>query len=363
MSIYNNPSIRRIPGYYATQVHPENEVMPVLEAFAQLKTAMQQMTWNQLNKSPSPAPNPEFRNEEPAEQASITERYHYQFSGKMMESFRTALEEYLPPEAAGYFTAIAYAEKHLLTRQITALQPGEFLDIINRINLCMNQLQFQGIVYRATNSYIYSAQMPKERTKATFSQVDQYILGKATADQKKLWTTTTRTKVWKAAFAKNREAPSFTDAEKELLKGLMGCTPSFEIVPGAMTQFAQDFCAKVQANEELDSLCSWAHQKLIDIHPYWESDGRTARFLLNLIRMWVGEQPLLFDNDQNYTRAAQTLDPQAFHVYLQELKSRQIQLEPILDQCLRQLYEETLKIAQCDQLMKRVLSTQMIFIS
>lgn len=98
-------------------------------------------------------------------------------------------------------------------------------------------------------------------------------------------------------------------------------------------------------------LCAWTHQKLV------ESNGRTARLLMNLIRMWVGEKPLLFDNDRNYTLAARTLDAQVFATYLKNLKSQQIEMDPFIDQSLKVLFQKTVTEQKCDQLMLKVLAT------
>jgi hypothetical protein len=357
MTIYTKPSITKIPGYYSIQVHPENEVMPVLLAANKLLPLLQSIIWNRCQNvlQPSLPPSPVFPHSEPSENASIEEDYQFELSCMAVNSFQKLLAPCMPPEIIGHMTALAYAEKHFLPLKLTALTPNSFLEMINRVNLCFNNLEFQGFVYRHSDSIVYSDKMPKEKNQATFKLVDQHILKQANDAQKKLWMST-RKKLWDMSFAKEKKSVDFDDSEKALLSGLMVFKPPHHQVPALMDQFAIEFCAKIAAQEDLDRLCSWAHQKLVEIHPYWESNGRTARFLMNLIRMSVGENPLLFDNDTNYTKAVENFGSDDFLIYLQQLKT-QPEVDPYLDQCLRSLYETSVTDFKLHELMQKVLNT------
>lgn len=357
MTVNASTSFTKIPGYFAAQVHPEHEAMPIIEAAQQALDTLKQMTWNQCRplQSPSPAPNPVLQTNAPDQYASQTELYHFHMTSRMINYLNEALDCCRPESIYGYLTALLFIEKHLLATQISDLTPNTFLDMINRINLCVNKLQHAGFVYRASDGIVYSDNMPTTRTAEEFKKVDRFIQSQANEKQIELWKTT-RTKIWNMSFAKVPQSISLNDEEKKLVRGLMEFQPPHEQVPALMHQFAEEFCAKVADNEDLDKLCAWSHQELVKIHPYWDGDGRTARLLMNLLRMWAGEKPLLFDGERKYTQAVRSSDPQGFYNYLQELKT-QSDIDPFIDQCLRFLYETLLEQCDVENLLQNALNT------
>lgn len=58
--------------------------------------------------------------------------------------------------------------------------------------------------------------------------------------------------------------------------------PAAEDVPGCMAAFAQEMSEK-QGGLHPVELAAYAHRRLVDIHPFQDGNGRTARLLMNLI--------------------------------------------------------------------------------
>ncbi len=63
-----------------------------------------------------------------------------------------------------------------------------------------------------------------------------------------------------------------------------------------------------QLTEDAISIASFAHLKLVGIHPFSEANGRMARMLMNIILMQAGHQPVGFTHDKPYTQALRTED-------------------------------------------------------
>jgi len=58
--------------------------------------------------------------------------------------------------------------------------------------------------------------------------------------------------------------------------------PTAEEVPAQMSAFMTEFQAKAQTLHPI-LLAAWAHRRFVDIHPFTDGNGRTARLLMNLI--------------------------------------------------------------------------------
>lgn len=58
--------------------------------------------------------------------------------------------------------------------------------------------------------------------------------------------------------------------------------PAAEDVPGCMSAFIAELAEKQQALHPVE-LAAYAHRHLVDIHPFQDGNGRTARLLMNLI--------------------------------------------------------------------------------
>lgn len=337
MRIYDQPSLTRIPGYFTIQAHPDHAVIPVIAKTNALFPRLQQQIEQRFQAPPPLA----------------KERCHSAMVTAARNHLSNAISPLTPLSIFGYVIALHYAEQHLLSLKISELTPNALLKIVHRINLCMSISEFPGGMYRESDSVVYTDRMPAGRDRKAFQQVEEYILSIANDEQKVLWETTSL-KVWDTFFA---DSPcEFDREEKELLHGIMEFKPEYQEIPAMMQEFTEEFCRKVAANEELDPLCSWVHQKLVEIHPYNDGNGRTARFLMNLTRMWVGEKPLLFDNLNNYSQAVRTLNPETFLNYLKALKPQQVDLDPFLDQCLQSMYKENIVTWNCDQLVQQILA-------
>ena len=65
--------------------------------------------------------------------------------------------------------------------------------------------------------------------------------------------------------------------------------PSATEVPSLMKELSEDLKSK-WTNEHPVCLAAYAHQRLVDIHPFEDGNGRTARLLMNLILINKGYQ-------------------------------------------------------------------------
>lgn len=65
---------------------------------------------------------------------------------------------------------------------------------------------------------------------------------------------------------------------------------------------------------------SFVHQKIGEIHPFLDGNGRLSRAFLNAILMEYGVEPVVFTNDEEYTKAVEKDNqiPGHFSKYLKE---------------------------------------------
>jgi Fic family protein len=108
-----------------------------------------------------------------------------------------------------------------------------------------------------------------------------------------------------------------------------------------MNEFVKELCRKFKEQGDVIDLAAWAHHHFTLIHPFSDGNGRTARLLMSLIFMQAGKNPLLIDNEANYTNACKKKDSSAFADYLRELEQKQVKLNIFLDKCCRSLFENT----------------------
>ncbi len=78
---------------------------------------------------------------------------------------------------------------------------------------------------------------------------------------------------------------------------------------------------------------------MIEIHPFVDGNGRTARLIMNLIAMWNGKNPLLITDNDSYNASARSLDPNLFADYLRTLEAQQIKINKLVDQILRSKFD------------------------
>lgn len=107
---------------------------------------------------------------------------------------------------------------------------------------------------------------------------------------------------------KKNALPKLTPREKEVFGLIASVAPSPETVPGLMREFSTELNAgfrRMEQDGNFDSVgfAAWAHQKLTEIHPFGDGNGRVARLLQNAILKKAGHPPVVFDSDESYMQA------------------------------------------------------------
>lgn len=116
-----------------------------------------------------------------------------------------------------------------------------------------------------------------------------------------------------------------TPKEKEVFGLIARVTPPPEKVPELMRDFAVALNDGFRQMEECGNFdpigfAAWAHQKLTEIHPFIDGNGRTARLVENAILKKAGYAPAVFDNDDAYMQAVgrDFEEPGTYASYLKE---------------------------------------------
>ena len=87
------------------------------------------------------------------------------------------------------------------------------------------------------------------------------------------------------------QGAGFYRRERIRISGSDYSPPSPEKVPKLMTEFATTFKDEPKDAIQVIEFSAFAHFKLVDIHPFIDGNGRTARLLMNLFLMRRGFPP------------------------------------------------------------------------
>lgn len=113
--------------------------------------------------------------------------------------------------------------------------------------------------------------------------------------------------------------------------------PDFSKVPGLLQQFADQINIRIDAvkGTEIIKLAADVHYNFVNIHPFGDGNGRTARLLMNYIQLYHGE-PLIkiFTEDraayiQALNDAEEKENPDIFREFIcqQQIKFLELELE------------------------------------
>lgn len=99
-----------------------------------------------------------------------------------------------------------------------------------------------------------------------------------------------------------------TPKEKEVFGLIARVPPPPEKIPELMRDYAialNDGFRQMEQCQNFDPVgfAAWAHQKLTEIHPFGDGNGRTARLVQNAILKKAGYPPAVFDSDDAYMEA------------------------------------------------------------
>jgi Fic family protein len=85
--------------------------------------------------------------------------------------------------------------------------------------------------------------------------------------------------------------------------------------PAEVPALMGDFAAWLAAAPDTPATAFTAHRRLVDIHPFNDGNGRTARLLMNLVLLRGGYPPIAVRpaDRPDYLRALQQADPDSFN--------------------------------------------------
>lgn len=126
-------------------------------------------------------------------------------------------------------------------------------------------------------------------------------------------------------YAKFTREEKFTAAEikriNKKLQGIIFLATSYQNVPNAMNAFIKKLMIQLkQPTKSPNEIAAWAHVCYTEIHPHYDSNGKTARILFNMILAHFNQQALVFPSDEEYTIAVEqeTSEPSSFLKYVQD---------------------------------------------
>jgi prophage maintenance system killer protein len=115
--------------------------------------------------------------------------------------------------------------------------------------------------------------------------------------------------------------------------------PDPKKVYGLMEQLRQEVQKRIESGEDPIDTAAFFHYRIGKIHPFLDGNGRIARIFTNVILGQAGLEPIAFAFNDQYTKAADTLDG---FTQLVRNTSRQFEKEALIDMQLPKDYSSSL---------------------
>jgi hypothetical protein len=101
--------------------------------------------------------------------------------------------------------------------------------------------------------------------------------------------------------------------------------------PAQISQLMEVFVEELKRKKEdpscdAISLAAFAHQSITVIHPFEDANGRTARIFMQIILLKQGETPVVFSDDDEYSKSVQGNYTDTFTCYLRNVVARMNQV-------------------------------------
>lgn len=132
-----------------------------------------------------------------------------------------------------------------------------------------------------------------------------------------------------------------TKGEKQLIEKYFFFPPDEKEMNTQITVFFKELHKRLSTDSNTLELAAWIHKKIVEIHPFGQANGRTARTLLAKLLMDEGISPPVFLSNVAYTQAVNDESEGvkgAFHCYLvklvkdiEYLKSKTFFFEQVVD--------------------------------
>jgi hypothetical protein len=258
------------PGYFYTQVHPEDPALQMLKDFS----------------------------------LGIQTEPNYVLHHP--EIFK------VPAEYPAFSKSLQAAEKSLEGKKLTDLNPKQWEQLFLQINGNAPRKK----EFTVANNLKFHAFGEKKKS---FTEIDKYFGKTADFEQwKKI-----RKDVWDFVHLKKNIA--FTPETIDLLErhDLMKKLPSPKEAAQQMKKFCQELPQKVKEIENPFELMAYIHQKLVQIHYFSDANGRTARIVMGLVAYQRGMSPLLIEDKTQYLKAASEPDHKPLVKLLEALSQNQ----------------------------------------
>lgn len=241
----------------------------------------------------------------------------------------------LPPSAIPYFRSLVYVEKTLQDKCVSDLTPLGLVGLFNNVHILLEGLTKHS--YRTKNIVVLKADFLNSKNIA-FSQVDSHMKKVCTPSDLEIWNKSLSKKV-----ARNLQnisgggASQNLNAKEKLLfhKYLAASTPASDEVPALMQSFGEELSAKLKSCDDIIDVMAWCHQKIVEIHPYNDCNGRVARVAMNILAIQAGTPPLMIDNEENYMKATDGAEVEKFATYLRGLVPLQNEFQNFTQQAFQ----------------------------
>ncbi len=108
-----------------------------------------------------------------------------------------------------------------------------------------------------------------------------------------------------------------SEKDRKQLNKLAPVCPTWQKIDHLMQKFVKELKQRKEAGEDPIALAAFAHQRIGEIHPFGDGNGRVSRIVMNAILAEAGYPPVSFDYDPEYTEKV-TQGIEVFTSYIRE---------------------------------------------
>lgn len=124
--------------------------------------------------------------------------------------------------------------------------------------------------------------------------------------------------------------PYCNEQELDILRKIMFLAVLPDKIDPEMKQFVGQLRQKLHNDTNVFELAGYAHMRLVQIHPFNNANGRTARAVMNILLMLAGKHPLVFFSDKEYTAAVRQADKDSAS-FVQYLRDKEQQMHKLVE--------------------------------
>lgn len=257
------------------------------------------------------------------------------------DNYLPDINSYAPSDRAYYEKAIIWLDKVYINQDLSSFPPPKLERLIRRINkkLTPSDLVKEKLPGTYRDLSIIIAKNANTPSFTYFKEVINFLKDN---DPKYVKTYEGIIRKLNEGNAIDKIMSGLSDSEKSFIVKYYSFINNHNEIPSLMKNFTVELSEKFKNKDKSFEIAAWAHMRIIEIHSFFDGNGRTARLFMNWILSKRGIDPLKLSKNKKYTEivreAIEKKDPAIFAEYLKN-ESKNPERDSLENECKKKLIE------------------------